>query len=49
MSSQLALFGTDSSVLIPERHINHEVSGIAGLQDVGLDTRSEILGGFPDP
>ena len=49
MSSQLALFGTDSSVLIPERHINHEVSGIAGLQDVDSIPGLKFWEGFLTP
>ena len=35
LSSQLALFDTDTKILIPERHINYEVSDLSGLQDVG--------------
>ena len=35
MSSQMSLFEEDSGLLIAQRHINRDIIGLSGLQDVG--------------
>lgn len=50
MSTQLSLLDTDSaegnSGLIAARHINHELTGTAGIQDVSTVPGLKYLGGF---
>ena len=49
MSSQLSFLETDSGILIPERHVNHDITGLQGLQDVGAVPGLKFWEGFLTP
>ncbi len=49
MSSQLSFLETDSGILIPERHVNHDITGLQGLQDVGAVPGLKFWEGFLMP
>ena len=49
MSSQLSFLETNAEILIAGRHINHESSGFAGLQDVDAVPGLKFWQGFLTP